>query len=236
MEPKVAPFFILGCRSLLHKAQINKYMNEQLIIDQYVNYNKTIRDISIEFEISSKKISKLLTLNHIPKKRKNNNSNRILSSTTKNKISKSLKSRTTPRKGSKMSLSKRFVNIRAQLKLDRSIDLSKYEDIDKLLEITKHLIRIPKCKKNQDFIISFISKFYKDQKFNEIYDFWKNNGNNKWAKPSLDHIVPSSKGGDWNLENLQFMTWFENRCKCDMNMEEWNNFKEITQTKSNYFI
>lgn len=48
---------------------------------------------------------------------------------------------------------------------------------------------------------------------------------NLTKKPSLDHIVPKAKGGTNDLENLQFLSWFENRCKNDMTQDEWNILK-----------
>lgn len=85
-----------------------------------------------------------------------------------------------------------------------------------------------------------ITYFYNDIQFNKIYDFWqshqKENTFYDWAKPSLDHINPKSKGGEDTKENLQFLTVFENLAKRDMSMEEWNNFKKITHTTSDYFI
>lgn len=54
--------------------------------------------------------------------------------------------------------------------------------------------------------------------------------------PSLDHIHPQAKKGSWNLENLQFLTWFENRAKADMSQEEWGKFKRETNTRSDLFI
>ena len=57
-----------------------------------------------------------------------------------------------------------------------------------------------------------------------------------WAKPSLDHIIPSSKGGSNTLDNFQFLTTFENLAKRDMTMDEWKNFKQKTNTTSDYFI
>ena len=82
--------------------------------------------------------------------------------------------------------------------------------------------------------------FYNDIQFNKIYDFWqkhkKDNTFYDWAKPSLDHINPKSKGGENKKENLQFLTVFENLAKRDMSMEEWNKFKKDTHTTSDYFI
>ena len=57
-----------------------------------------------------------------------------------------------------------------------------------------------------------------------------------WAKPSLDHIIPISRGGSDCLDNLQILTVFENFSKRDLTMEEWNLFKKENKTTSNYFI
>lgn len=56
------------------------------------------------------------------------------------------------------------------------------------------------------------------------------------AKPSIDHIIPLSRGGTSKIDNLQILTVFENLAKRDMTMLEWNNFKYSTNTHSNYFI
>ena len=37
--------------------------------------------------------------------------------------------------------------------------------------------------------------------------------------------MPKAKGGTNDLENLQFLSWFENRCKNDMTQKEWNILK-----------
>ena len=42
---------------------------------------------------------------------------------------------------------------------------------------------------------------------------------------SIDHIIPKAKGGTNLLSNLQFLSWFENRCKNDMTQDEWNTLK-----------
>lgn len=86
-----------------------------------------------------------------------------------------------------------------------------------------------------------INFFWNDKQFNTLYSLWLKNKklNNTfydWLKPSLDHIIPSSKGGKNELSNFQFLTTFENLAKRDMTMEEWNLFKLKTNTKSDYFI
>lgn len=86
----------------------------------------------------------------------------------------------------------------------------------------------------------FIKKFYVDKQFNLLYNKWSKINKNltfyDWYKPSLDHIVPKSRGGSNDISNLQFLTVFENLNKRDMTMEEWNKFKEETNTKSDLYI
>ena len=123
--------------------------------------------------------------------------------------------------------------------------LLNFKDFEKFLFIHKMLTHIKdnyygvKC--NFFEYSEAVRKLYNDAQFNSVYNFWLNNKNKTktfydLAKPSLDHIVPLSKGGTSHIDNLQVLTVFENLSKRDMTMEEWNNFKKETNTHSSYFI
>lgn len=47
----------------------------------------------------------------------------------------------------------------------------------------------------------------------------------KWIKPSLDHIEAKARGGTLLLDNLQFVSWLENRAKVDIPQVEWDAMK-----------
>lgn len=68
--------------------------------------------------------------------------------------------------------------------------------------------------------LNALTKIYHDNQFNSIYNFWKKQDKKTtfydWAKPSLDHIIPKSRGGTHKIDNLQILTVFENLAKRDM--------------------
>ena len=94
---------------------------------------------------------------------------------------------------------------------------------------------------NSQIIKDFINKFYNQKQFNFIYSQWLNNNKTSRTfydlyKPSIDHILPKSKGGTNDLDNLQFLTVFENLCKRDMTAEEWILFKKENNIKGDIFL
>lgn len=125
--------------------------------------------------------------------------------------------------------------------------LEKYkENFEKFLLIHRALIRTSGndaqyYKYHLEEYENIIDYFWNDFQFNAVYSFWEEQEKKDytfydWAKPSLDHIIPVSRGGKNTLNNFQFLTTFENLSKRDMTMAEWNNFKKITNTKSDYYI
>lgn len=126
--------------------------------------------------------------------------------------------------------------------------LEKYnqDNFEKFLFLHKAFTRttsknISYYNKNINEYLELIDYFWNDKQFNAIYDFWfqhqqENPTFYDWAKPSLDHIIPISKGGKDNLNNYQFLTTFENLAKRDMTQTEWDNFKKQTNTHSDYFV
>lgn len=135
-----------------------------------------------------------------------------------------------------------IATIKQQLDLN---DLKFCQDnFEKFLLIHSILTNVTKgyylnCSKEE--YLNAIQYFYFNDQFNAIYDFWQNNKNKDktyydWAKPSIDHRIPQSRGGTNKLDNLQILTVFENLAKRDMTQEEWENFKKTTKTQSDYFV
>jgi hypothetical protein len=133
--------------------------------------------------------------------------------------------------GKKMNKLFILKNMKAHLKYDVSFNfLNTYsKDIEKLKYLNRAISRKRDCDGfTTEIYMQYIRKFYYDEKFNELYQQWKQTGN-KWIKPSLDHIQAKCKGGTLMVNNLQFVSWLENRAKIDIPQVEWDKMKNNIQ-------
>jgi hypothetical protein len=130
-------------------------------------------------------------------------------------------------------------------KIPISLDyVLQFDDFKKFAFLHKCFVKCNLTNTDFNFYNQFINKFYYDKQFNLLYKIWntdeykanKNNTYYNWHKPSIDHIIPKSKGGKEDISNYQFLTVFENLCKRDMTMNEWEQFLKETDTQSDLFI
>lgn len=132
-------------------------------------------------------------------------------------------------------IERNYNNMATHLRFDVSVEwLMQFTDFNKL-KILNDVItnRSGRWEVSSAWYKSYIESFYDDDQFNRIYERWINSGKEKYKKPSLDHIIPKAKGGTNDIENLQFLSWFENRCKNDMSQSDWN---ELKSKLKEYFI
>ena len=210
-------------------------MDEIKIIELY-NSGHTLRHISDLFSSNHHMIKRILVRNGIEITRRN--TLKKFSEEHKQKISESRKNLKANgwipyNLGLKMDRLSVLKNMKAHLKYDVSLEwLSKFEDIEKLKFLNRSLSKKRDYEGfSTEIYIQFIEKFYYDIKFNELYEKWIKT-NDKWIKPSLDHIVAKSKGGGLLIGNLQFISWLENRAKMDINQDDWNKMKQ----NINYYL
>ena len=104
---------------------------------------------------------------------------------------------------------------------------SQFSDLDKIKFLNRQISnRDHRFDVSSEWYTKYIIKFYHDDTFNRIYRRYINSGNNKYLKPSLDHIIPRSLGGTNELSNLRFITYFENMCKRNIPSQEWDEMKK----------
>lgn len=201
---------------------------EKLVCEEYSAGVDSLRDVAVRLNTNHKIVKRYLDKNNIkiikakPKP---------MSDTTKKVLSDKLKGRKAWNKGIKtakqMPMKSRLENMRSHMRWDVDIlFLEQFEDFDKLKFLNKSVSRKRDFGDiDTEYYKSFVKHFYYDKQFNDIYSKWLNNGMQKLLRPSLDHILPKSRGGSEELNNLQFLTWFENLSKRDMTQEEWEVVK-----------
>ncbi|AKO61004.1 hypothetical protein AXI76_gp103 [Pseudoalteromonas phage H101] len=196
---------------------------EQLIIDSYVEGETSLREVAEICKTDHHRVKRVLEkfgITIVKAKRK------PFSSEHRKKLSDIAKGRPSWAKGKKMPKESLYKNMASHLRFDVGWEwLSRYEDIEKLKFLNRSITN-----RDNRWIIStedykvFIERFYYCEQFNKLYFKWLGT-NDKYLKPSIDHVVPKAKGGSNTISNLQFLTWFENRCKNDLSQVEWDLIK-----------
>ena len=129
-----------------------------------------------------------------------------------------------------------YYNIAVSLRFDVSYEyLMQYSDIDKLSMLNQLITnRDNRYSFNTDTYLKYLEKFYHCERFEKIYRLWLANDKEPLRRPSIDHIVPKSKGGKLNcIDNMQIITWFANRAKGNCLPEYWQS---IIDNIDEYFI
>ena len=188
-------------------------MNDKTVVDLYLS-GKSMREIAEKLDTNHKLISRVLKRNDIE--------------TRKPKNLRGVKK-------FNCDTERNYNNMATHLRFDIPTTwLMQFNDFEKLKLLNDVITnRSGSWDVSTEWYMKYIERFYDDDQFNRIYERWINSGKEKYKKPSLDHIIPKAKGGTNDIENLQFLPWFENRCKNDMTQTEWDNLKLNIQE---YFI
>lgn len=208
-------------------------MNEKKIRRLYVEQRWTLRQIADLFQTDHHRIKRILAKHSVEVTRENRRRLKV-SDETKKRIGAASKGRTPKNKG--IPADERLIRKYIKARMRTLIDLDAYPHLGKLRILIYITSRHYKYFGEDEKRKAFLDRFYFDESFNAIYEAWVASGNNKWWYPSLDHKSPRCNGGNFDLDNLQFITWFENRAKWDMPQDEWQAFKQNTNTRSDLFI
>ena len=203
----------------------------QDVIKLYTEDMWTLRRIADKHNTDHHRIKRILTKNGI-KTTREGRSRKEFTDEHRRKISEAAKGRPCWSKGKKMSTDAVYKNMLTHLQWDVELEWLQRFDIDKLKILNKMLSRKrDSATFDTDKYMAFVEKFYDSKCFNDSYDLYIKHNRNSWFRPSLDHIIPVSKGGTYDLDNLQVLTWAENRAKCNMNNDEWNVLVEIIKER-----
>lgn len=200
-------------------------MDEKKIVSMYTNGRYTLRHLADIFDTDHHRIRRILVKNKIAITRRN--TLKEFTPEHRRKIGEASKGRPCFWKGKKMPRKTNLKNMATHLKYNVTWEwLDQFNDFEKLKFLNKSITRGRDSAGFTDALYKlFIKKFYYDQQFNMLYSKWCIS-KDKWIKPSLDHKNPKSNNGSLiDLDNLQFISWLENRAKVNIPQAQWDNIK-----------
>ncbi len=196
---------------------------EQKILKTYIPYKNTLREVARIIGTNHHRVKKVLVDNGVKVVKGKRGA---FTKEHRENISRACRGRKTWSKGKKMPKSSLYKNMASHIRFDVSAEwLSKFEDVEKLKFLNACISdRAGRYNETTGWYKEYIKKFYTDTQFNQIYSKWLGSNDN-YLRPTIDHIDPKANGGSNKLDNLQFLTWFENRTKNDMSQVEWQKIK-----------
>lgn len=201
-------------------------INKEKVKTLYVQEKWSQRRIAKYFEIDHHQIKRMLIEMGVEISNKDRK-RPPFSKLHKENLSRALKGHKGGWLGKKMPMDMNYKNMASHLRFPVPVEwLKQFTDFEKLKFLNSALKRKRDCiGLTQEKYQQFIKKFYDDPNFNKLYTNWLADSNDIWLRPSLDHIIPRSQNANFNIDNLRFLTWFENRCKNDMSIEKWEHIK-----------
>lgn len=205
------------------------------ILDEYTQTTVTLVELSKMYGINKVTLSNFLKLNGVTIRRTGARPGHTVKPSTREKFSKIHKGNSYSLGRKQTDLTKlKLISANTGIPLSEIVEYNSYEKLRLLVSWagTKRTL----FDQSIESKIQFIRHFYYSQQFNRVFDSWIAHDKKHLWKPSIDHIVPFSRGGTGTIENLQVITWFENKIKDSMTESEWQIFKEQTNTSSDLFI
>lgn len=113
----------------------------------------------------------------------------------------------------------------------------RFKNLEKMTLLVKRINKKMRKDMDTEMFKAYVEKFYFDENYNNIYNYYISMGKDKMLSPSLDHINPVSKGGSQtDLDNIIFITFFENHVKEATPNDEWQEVKkDLLANPSKYF-
>lgn len=102
-----------------------------------------------------------------------------------------------------------------------------FKNFEKLTCLVKRINKKMRKEMDTPMFKAYVEKFYFDENYNNIYNYYISKGKDRMLAPSLEHVNPVSKGGSQtDLDNIIFITFFENHVKEATPNDEWQEVKK----------